>query len=58
MEFGLTRNAGLLIMGCCLLEFLCKLHLKDPGCEVGEHKHVRFELCDFEMQVAVFEAME
>lgn len=32
---------------CCggaWLKFLCKLHLKEPGCVVGEHKQVRLQL--------------
>lgn len=32
---------------CCggaLLKFLCKLHRKDPGCVVGEHKQVLLQL--------------
>ncbi|KAH1107785.1 hypothetical protein J1N35_011553 [Gossypium stocksii] len=42
--------------GGSLLKFLCRLHLKDPGCEVGAHRHVRPSDLDFHDD-ACFEAM-
>ncbi|KAK5829753.1 hypothetical protein PVK06_013546 [Gossypium arboreum] len=55
-EFGAIRTALLRPVGG-LLKFLCRLHLKDPGCVVGEHRHVR--ACDFELgDDAVLVAME
>lgn len=43
------------------------LHLKEPGCLVGEHKHVRDGVgvgdgfvreLDFDIEIALLEAME
>ncbi|KAK8679221.1 hypothetical protein V6N13_144684 [Hibiscus sabdariffa] len=53
--FGDTRTTLFRLAGG-LLEFLCRLHLKEPGCVVGEHRHVW--VCDFELDGAGFEAME
>ncbi|OMO80339.1 hypothetical protein COLO4_24141 [Corchorus olitorius] len=44
-----------------LIEFRCWLHLNDPGCVVGEHRHV-IRVCDFEFDnddddALFFEAM-
>lgn len=41
-----------------LFEFLWKLHLKEPGWFVGEHKHERVEECDFGFEAPFFVAME
>lgn len=29
-----------------MFEFLCKLHLNEPGCEVGEHIHILLGACN------------
>lgn len=46
------------ILGLWLWGFLWRLHLKESGCVVGEHRHVWLTTCRFGLEGAFFEAME
>lgn len=65
LAFAITANSHLVVLldeswwwVIAFWEFLWRLHLKEPGCLVGEHKHERFvEGCGFGFEPAILEAM-